>query len=128
MVGGCFVLVGDTGWTVAEMVARGDLTSRGPSGVLGSVDRAEVIALHVVRLKAERRRRERAATNEPHGTQPARRSARLASRPRGCRVHGSQSAGDLEACAAWPVAVRRTRGPGDGSGGITACGSSTRIS
>ena len=51
--------------TVAKMVARGDLNSRGQSGVRGSLDRDEVLALAVARREAaKRRQREReAATN-----------------------------------------------------------------
>ena len=47
--------------TVAKMVARGELTSRG-QGVRGSLDRDEVLALAVARRgAAERRQRERDA-------------------------------------------------------------------
>ena len=46
--------------TVAKMVARGELTSRGPSGLMGSLDRDEVLAVSVARRgAAERKRRER---------------------------------------------------------------------
>ena len=48
--------------TVAKMVARGDLTSRGPSGVLGSLDRDEVLALSAARREAaEQQQRQRDA-------------------------------------------------------------------
>jgi hypothetical protein len=51
--------------TVAKMVARGDLTSRG-QGVRGSLDRDEVLALGVARREAaERRQREREARQRP---------------------------------------------------------------
>jgi len=47
--------------TVARMVARGDLTSRG-EGVWGSLERDEVLALGVARREAaQRRQREREA-------------------------------------------------------------------
>ena len=48
--------------TVAKMVARPDLTSRGQSGVLGSLDRDEVLALSAARCRAgDRQARDREA-------------------------------------------------------------------
>ena len=57
--------------TVAKLVARGDLSSRG-QGVRGSLDRDEVLALRVTRREAVDRReaerearRQRASTGQP---------------------------------------------------------------
>ena len=50
--------------TVANMVARGDLTSRGQSGVRGSLDRDEVLALAAA--LAERLQSAANASGTPH--------------------------------------------------------------
>jgi len=66
--------------TVAKMLPPGDLTSHGRSGVRGSLDRDEVLALGVARREAaERRQREREAA-------PSRRPGqdRAATRRRAC--------------------------------------------
>lgn len=64
--------------TVAKMVARGDLTSRGQSGVLGSLDRDEVLALRAARRKSgdwracerdARARRRQVSTERPPDTE-----------------------------------------------------------
>src|SRR6188472_3841581 len=52
--------------TVAKLVARGDLSSRG-QGTWGSLDRDEVVALGVARREAEDRRHRERVARRPRG-------------------------------------------------------------